>query len=190
MSNIVTSPDSFKSPHNLKNKIGRFVWGVAWLCLFRPTPKRLGGAWRNFLLRMFGARIKRCWLHPSVKIWAPWKLEIGNDSYIDQSVWLYNTYDCTIKDRVIISAESVLCTVSHDYATSNYQLIGEKICVQSDSWITMRVFVCPGVTIGQGAVVGACAVVTKDVEPWTVVAGNPAKFIKKREIRETGSSGQ
>jgi putative colanic acid biosynthesis acetyltransferase WcaF len=184
MSDALTTPVTFKSPHGFRNKAFRCLWGFAWLFLFRPTPKRLGGCWRNGLLRLFGAKVGRCWIHPSVRVWAPWKLKIGDDVYIDQGVWLYNAYGCEIKGRVIISAEAILCTASHDYTVSSYPLIGRPIVVESDCWITMRVFIAPGVTVGTGAVVGACAVVTKDVPPWTVVGGNPAGFIKKREIRE------
>lgn len=178
-----TSPKNFISPHSIGNKFRRFFWEWVCLILFRPTPKRLGNRWRCFLLRLFGAELGNCWLHPSIKIWAPWLLKVGDDTYIDQSVWVYNTYGCEIGSRVIISAETILCTVTHDHTTPSYQLRGKRICVKDDCWITMRTFVCPGITINEGAVVGACAVVTKDVEPWTVVAGNPARFIKKREIR-------
>jgi putative colanic acid biosynthesis acetyltransferase WcaF len=129
---------------------------------------------------LFGARLGKCWLHPSVRIWAPWKLKIGDDVYIDQGVFLYNAYGCEIKDRVIISAEAVLCTVSHDYTVPSYPLIGRPIVVGSDCWIATRAFISPGVSVGTGAVVGACAVATKDVSPWAVVAGNPARFIKAR----------
>jgi len=63
------------------------------------------------------------------------------------------------------------------------ELTHHPIVIGSQSWIAARAFIGPGVTIGEGAVVGACAAVFKDVEPWTVVGGNPAKFIKKREIK-------
>jgi putative colanic acid biosynthesis acetyltransferase WcaF len=76
-----------------------------------------------------------------------------------------------------------LCSVSHDYTSDSYTLIGSKITVKDDVWIAIQAFIMPGVTIGEGAVVGACAVVTKDVPPWTVVAGNPAREIKKRVIK-------
>lgn len=177
-----TSPKDFRSPHSFGNKLLRYIWEWIYLFLFRTSPKRLGNSWRCFLLRRFGAEIGDCWIHPTVKIWAPWLLKIGDETYIDQDVWLYNTYGCEIGNRVIISTDSILCTVSHDYTIPSYPLIGKRIVVANDCWITMRAFVCPGVTIGEGVVVGACAVVTKDVESWTVVAGNPARFVKKRVI--------
>jgi putative colanic acid biosynthesis acetyltransferase WcaF len=65
------------------------------------------------------------------------------------------------------------------------ELTYNPIIIKDQSWVAARAFVGPGVTIGEGAVVGACAVVTKDVEPWTVVAGNPAKFIKNRVIKKS-----
>jgi putative colanic acid biosynthesis acetyltransferase WcaF len=70
------------------------------------------------------------------------------------------------------------------------ELTNKPIVIGPQAWVAARAFISPGVTVGEGAVVGACAVVTKDVEPWTVVAGNPAKFIKKREIKGPLSSSQ
>ena len=82
-----------------------------------------------------------------------------------------------------ISQYSHLCTSSHDYEHPNMRQTFEPIVVEDQVWIAADVFIAPGVTIGQGAVVGARASVFKDVESWTVVGGNPARFIKKREIK-------
>jgi putative colanic acid biosynthesis acetyltransferase WcaF len=172
----------FKNPHSRANKIGRLAWRAAWLLLFRPTPQFMG-AWRSFLLTLFGAKIGRARLHQSVQIWAPWRLEIGNDVYIDSDVNLYNVYGLKIGDRVVISLGSFLCGASHDYTITTYPLIGGTISVGSDSWIAADAFVAPGVTVGEGSIVGARAVVTRDVLPWTVVAGNPAQAIKQRELK-------
>ena len=158
------------------------MWGVVSTVFFHPSPVCLN-RWRRFLLRCFGAKLGACWLHPSVRIWAPWELEIGSQVYLDAGVHLYNAFGCTIEDRVIISMDSMLCTASHDYTRPDYPLTGKRITVKSDAWITAKAFVAPGVTIGEGAVVAACAVVTRDVGPWTVVGGNPARFIKARVLK-------
>ena len=181
--NPATSPAAFENPYSLGNKVARMLWAVVWLLFFRPTPRRLGQGWRCFLLKLFGAKLGSCWFHPRVRIWAPWKLEAGNDVFIDEGVWIYNAYGCRIGDRVTVSADSVLCSVTHDYTEPTYPLTGAKIVVDADVWITMRCFVMPGVHVGEGAVVGAQSVVTKNVEPWSVVAGNPARFVKKREVK-------
>lgn len=180
-----TSPNSFRNPHGTWNKVARVLWWWVWVLLFRPTPWFMG-AWRTWLLKLFGADIGFARFHRSVEIWAPWLLKTGRDCYIDKNVVLYNPYGIELGDRVIISRDTILCTPSHDYRRPDLPLIGRRITVGNDVWITARVFVGPGVTIGDGAVVGACAVVNGDVEPWTVVAGNPAVFIKKREILQAG----
>ncbi len=176
-------PASFKNPHSLGNKIGRLTWGVVWWLLFRPTFPRLMGGWRRFLLRLYGAKLKNTWIHPTVRIWAPWKLEAGDDVFVDRDVNLYNAYGIRIGDRVVISQGSFLCTATHDFQLSNFPLTGKPIVVESDSWIAAEAFVAPGVVVGAGSVVGARAVVVKTVAPWTVVAGNPARYIKDRVVK-------
>jgi putative colanic acid biosynthesis acetyltransferase WcaF len=83
-----------------------------------------------------------------------------------------------------VSQQAYICNGTHDLADSILPLLVGNIVIGRDVFIGARAFVMPGITIGEGAAVGACAVVTKDVEPWTVVAGNPARVIKKRVIRE------
>lgn len=177
-----TTPEKFVAPYSWNNRFGRMLWLVVYWTLFRPSPPQFGG-WRRLLLRLFGARLGQCWLHPSVRVWAPWQLEIGSQVYIDERTRIYNAYGCRIADRVVVSMGTFLCSVSHDYTDPSYRLMGGRITVESDCWLTANVFVGPGVTIGEGAVVGACSVVTRDVPPWTVVAGNPARAIKPRVLK-------
>ena len=181
MSELRTNPVAFQNPHSRANKIGRVLWGIVWLLLFRPTPQCMG-AWRSYLLTLFGAKIGRARLHQSVSVWAPWLLELGSDVYIDRNVHLYNVFGLTTGDRVIISLGSFLCGASHDYTKASYPLTGGRIILGSDSWLAADVFVSPGIKIGEGCVVGARSVVTKDVPPWSVIAGNPAKVIKPRTV--------
>lgn len=178
-----TSPASFENPHSLRNRIGRVVWNLAYWTVYRLTPPRLGMSWRRLILRLFGAKIGRTWIHPSVRIWAPWLLTTGDDVYIDRGCNLYNSYDLVIDDRVVISFESVLCSATHDFSQPDYPLCGNPIHLEADSWIAAQAFLCPGVTIGRGSIVGARSVVTRSVATWTVVAGNPAKAIKQRELK-------
>lgn len=177
----ICNNESFKNPHSFGNKLGRLVWNVVYVLLYKFTPPRLGMWWRRLVLLAFGARIGKSWIHPSTRIWAPWNLNIGNSVYVDQRCYLYNTFPITIKDRVIVSFGCVLCTPSHDYLQPDYPLIGGPIEIESDSWLMAESFVCPGVRIGIGGVVAARSVVTKDVKSLTVVAGSPAKFIKSRK---------
>jgi putative colanic acid biosynthesis acetyltransferase WcaF len=176
-----TNPIAFRNPHSWRNKGGRLLWRFVYLFFFRPSPCSLY-AWRSWLLCLFGAKIRFAHLHPTVRVWAPWLLELGEYVYIDRDVNLYNVFGISIADRVIISEKAYLCGASHDYKVPSYPLTGGKVMIKDDCWLAADSFVGPGVCIGEGVVVGARAVVFKDVEPWTVVAGNPAKFIKKRTL--------
>jgi putative colanic acid biosynthesis acetyltransferase WcaF len=175
----------YQNRHSMKSKLARAIWNLVWLLLFRPTPRGLLYGWRRFLLRVFGAQIGRgVHVLPSCKVWQPWKLTMGDHSCLSEGVDCYSVDQITIGVQAVVSQGSFLCCASHDITSPVMDLTHRPIVVGPQAWIAARAFVGPGVTIGEGAVVGACAVVTKDVEPWTVVAGNPARFIKKREIRE------
>jgi putative colanic acid biosynthesis acetyltransferase WcaF len=164
------------------NRAGRLVWLFVQATLFRPTPWFMN-RWRTCLLRACGARIGGACLHNRVRVWAPWRLTLGTQVYVAEQVNLYNPFGITVGNRVVISQGAFLCTASHDYTDPTYPLTGGAIRVEDDCWIAAEAFIGPGVTIGAGAVVGARAVVTKDVEPWTVVAGNPARMIRKRVLK-------
>jgi putative colanic acid biosynthesis acetyltransferase WcaF len=89
-----------------------------------------------------------------------------------------------IGNQVTISQRTYLCTASHDISLASHPQIEKPIVIENRAWVAAEAFVGPGVTIGEGAVVGARGCVFKDVEPWTVVGGNPARFIKKRTIKD------
>ena len=179
-----TQPSAFENPHSFQNKIGRVIWRIVYVCLFRFTPSSMG-VWRRFLLRLFGANVGSAWFHPSVRVWAPWLLEVGDDVYVDEKVNLYNPSGIRIGNRVVVSQKTFLCSASHDYTVDNYPLTGGEIVICDDVWIAADAFIGPGRVIHRGGMVGARSVVTKDVEAWTVVAGNPAQFIKQRELHSS-----
>lgn len=166
----------------LGNKFARALWSLVWLLLFRPSPVPFHG-WRRFLLRSFGARIGRgAHPYPSARIWAPWNLVMEEDSCLSHQVDCYCVDTVHLGPRVTVSQYSYLCTASHDYTCSDMPLVTAPIHIEADAWVTADVFVGPGVTIGEGAVVGARSTVTRDVLPWTVVAGSPPKIIGPREF--------
>ena len=181
-----TAPVNFKNPHPVRSRAARLAWGLVWSGFFRPTLWFMG-AWRTWLLRRFGAKLGFARFHASARIWAPWLLETGDHVYIDSDVNLYNAFGISLGSRVIVSQGAFLCSATHDYTDPAYALTGKRITVEDDCWIAAEAFIGPGVTIGQGAVVGARAVVVKDVPPWTVVAGNPARVLKMRMLK--GSAG-
>jgi putative colanic acid biosynthesis acetyltransferase WcaF len=108
---------------------------------------------------------------------------MGDHSCLSENVDCYSVDEITIGTQAVVSQGAFLCCASHDITSPIMELTYKPIVIGPQAWVAAKAFVGPGVRIGEGAVVGACAVVTKDVDPWTVVAGNPAKFIKKRVIR-------
>jgi len=170
---------SNRNPHKLK----RLLWELVWAVCFRPTPRWCLNGWRCGLLRAFGAKIGRgVRIQGSAKVWQPWKLTIGDHSWIDGGVSLYSVDDITIGANAVVSDGTFLCTASHDIRSQSFELQTKPVVIGDCAWICARATVLPGVTIGEGSVVAAGALVTKDTEPWTVVGGNPAKAIGKRQI--------
>jgi putative colanic acid biosynthesis acetyltransferase WcaF len=138
--------------------------------------------WRRFLLRIFGAKLGRgTYVYPSVQVWAPWNLVMDDHSCLSHFVDCYCVDKIKIGRYATVSQYSFLCTASHDYSAVDMRLVTAPIVVSDWAWITADVFVGPGVTVGEGAVVAARSTVTKDVRPWTVVAGAPAKLINLRD---------
>ena len=168
-------------------KMKRVVWNVAAALLFRPFITPVFRKWRLLLLRLFGAQVE--WdanVYASVKIWAPWMLQMGHRACLGPEVICYNQDWVVLEDDAIVSQYSYLCTAGHDTShanTADEGLITAPIVLRNGAWIGSRAFVGMGVEIGKGAVVGATASVYKNVEPWTVVGGNPAKVLKKRESK-------
>jgi putative colanic acid biosynthesis acetyltransferase WcaF len=175
----------YKNKLSRKNQFLRLLWTIVWTVFARPFPRSVLCGWKRFLLRCFGAKIRRtAHIYSSAKIYAPWNLEMGEYSCIASEVDCYNVDKVIIGAHSTVSQKSYLCTSSHDIENKTNPLITAPIIIEDQAWIAADAFIGMGVTIGQGAVVGARAAVFKDVEPWTVVGGNPAKFIKKREIKE------
>lgn len=175
----------YKNKLSFKNKVLRVLWNFVYIILFRPSPDILFWQWRVFLLRCFGAKIgKRCKIHSSASFWAPWNLEMEDLVAIGQNALIYSVDKIYLRTKVCISQGAYLCTASHDITNKENPLITAPINIESFAWVATNAFIGMGVTIGQGAVIGATASVYKDVEPWTVVGGNPAKFIKKRIIKK------
>jgi putative colanic acid biosynthesis acetyltransferase WcaF len=175
----------YKNRLGLRNQIARFIWTLVWGIFARPIPRSLCSGWKRFLLRIFGAKLcKHAVVYSSARIYMPWNLEMDEYSCLASEVDCYNPAKIKIGANTTISQKSFLCSASHDISKSNTPLVTEPIIIEDQVWVAADVFVGPGVTIGQGAVVGARSAVFKNVEPWTVVGGNPAKFIKKREIND------
>lgn len=175
----------YKNALSRKNQIARFIWGLAWAIFARPLPRSLGNVWKITLLRFFGAKVHpKAVVYSTVRIYMPWNLEMDEYACLAPEVDCYNAAKIKIGAHTTVSQKTYLCTASHDITQSHNPLITAPIIIEDQAWIGASAFIGMGVTIGQGAVIGATASVYKDVAPWTIVGGNPAKFIKKREIKE------
>lgn len=173
----------YRGPNfSLRNRVARVVWKIVWISLFRPTPPPMH-AWRRMILRCFGARI-HCSSHiySSARIWAPWNLEMASNSCLGRHVNCYSMARIYIGENVVVSQGVHLCTGSHDYCDPSFPLYARSIEIKADSWICTEAFLGPGVHIGEGAVIGARAVVVRSQPPWMVCAGNPCKPVKPRHL--------
>ena len=174
------SVDAPEHSSRFRYLLRRFLWSCVQLP-FWPTMPRVLSPLRIMLLRLFGARIGRRCLVGSVRIWMPWNLEMGEFSAVGNGVELYNLAPIRIGAHSGVSQRSYLCTATHDYTKPDFPLYSRRITVGPDAWIAACAFIAPGISVGEGAVVGACSVVTKNVPPWTVCAGNPCRVIKARQ---------
>lgn len=166
-----------------KHQVIRLVWMIVWGMCAAWLPRSLFSGWKRLLLRLFGARMaKTAIVYSSVKVYYPANLTMEEFSCLAEGVDCYNVAPISIGAYATVSQKASLCTASHNIASNSHELITAPIRIGNQAWVAAETFVGMGVTVGDGAVVGARAAVFKDVEPWTVVGGNPAKFIKKRVL--------
>ena len=163
-----------------KELIGRALWETLRGPLFRWTPRPLWG-WRRGVLRVFGAYVGRnVHIHPTAKIAMPWNLRAEDNAAIGDGAILYNLGMITIGPDATVSQYAHLCAGTHDHRRLDMLLVKSPITIGRGAWVCADAFVGPGVTVGCGAVVGARAVVVRDVDTDTIVAGNPARAIGRR----------
>ena len=174
--------NQFVLPKNFRGRSSIIVqlWWFVDFFFFKLSPQIMYG-WRRFLLRSFGAKIgKNVIIRPSVTVTYPWKVSIGDDSWIGDDVVLYSLGEIEIGANTVISQKSYLCAASHDYNEENFPIWAKKITIEDECWLATDVYVAPGVTIGKGTVVGARSSVFKDLPAGKVCVGSPAKVIKDR----------
>lgn len=162
--------------------LGRIMWETVGAPLMAFSPRQLWGV-RRALLRIFGAHIGRdVHIYPSVKIAVPWNVRIGDFAAVGANAIIYSLGPIEIGARATISQYAHLCAGTHDYLSPTFDLLKPPIVIGADVWICANAFVGPGVRIGERAIVGACAVVTRDVDPATIMVGNPARFVRTRPM--------
>lgn len=176
------SLDLYETPKDFRGK-SKFIvqiWWIAQTIFFNYSPQVLYG-WRRFLLRLFGAKIgKKVIIRPSVKITYPWKLEIGDYSWIGDNVELYTLGKILIGKNVVVSQKSYLCTGYHDYQKIKFPIYSDKIEIEDECWLATDVYISPGVRIGKGTVIGARSSVFKNIPGGKICVGSPVKIINER----------
>lgn len=158
------------------------LWWLVDTLFFRPSPQVLYG-WRRWLLRLFGVEIGMgVLIRPSARITYPWKVAIGDHAWVGDHAILYSLAHIRIGSHSVVSQLGHLCTGSHDIESASFAITAAPIVVGSQCWIASDVFVAPGVTIGDGAVVGARSSVFHDLPPATIYAGTPARPVPPRPL--------
>lgn len=159
--------------------LARVLWASV-LPLFRLSPRHLWG-FRNWLLRCFSANVGRgVRIYPSAQITMPWNISIEDRVTIGGHVQLYALGKITIGAGATVSQGAHLCAGTHNFRDAAFTLLKPPVSVGSGAWICTESFIGPGVTVGSECVVGARAVVTRDVDANMVVAGNPCRVVAQR----------
>lgn len=165
------------------------LWEVCWALLCVWTPKPLN-AWRLFWLRIFGATIFGTpFVHQRARIQIPWHLTLHDCACLGDRTNVYSLGRIEIEEGAVVAQEAYLCTGTHEFDQPGLPLLTGEIRVGRGAFVGARAMVLPGVTIGAHAIIGACAVVTRDVEPWTVNAGNPCRLLRRRPVEPAGDDG-
>jgi len=154
---IFKVPGTFRG----KSKIAVQLWWILQETLFAWSPQFLY-EWRSFLL------------------WYPWKVKIGDYSWVGESCVLYSLGNITVGSHVAISHRVYVNTGGHEYNKKTFDIFSKPVVIEDECWITHDVYVAPGVTIGKGTIVSARSSVLKDLPAGKVCIGTPAKPIKDR----------
>ena len=169
------------SPWGFGERLRMLLWEACWCFFCQWTPKPLHG-WRLLWLRLFGAEVDGwAFVHQRARIQKPWLLKLGDGACLGDRTNIYNLGPVEIGARTVVAQEAYLCTGTHAFGVPGLPLETAPVRIAEDVFVGARSFVLPGVTVGAGAIIGACSVVTKDVEAFTVNAGNPCRKLRTRE---------
>ncbi|HEX5234753.1 MAG TPA: putative colanic acid biosynthesis acetyltransferase [Silvibacterium sp.] len=149
--------------------------------LYRPSPRPLH-AWRSMLLRAFGAKVgAKCHFYPGSRVWAPWNLRCEDRVTFADGAEIYNPSPVYFGSHAIVSQGAYVCGATHLYNEPEFRLVSFEMRIGAYAWICARAIVSPGVNVGDGAILGLGSVATKDLEPFGIYAGAPARLVKMRE---------
>jgi putative colanic acid biosynthesis acetyltransferase WcaF len=169
-----------QSPWSVENRIMRLLWEFSWavFCVWTPKPFN---PWRLFWLRLFGAKIEGTpFVHQRARISIPWNLTMHDRALLGDRANANTLGEIEIGARAIVAQETYLSSGTHDFDQPTIPLLTAKITIGEDAFVGARSFVMPGISIGKRALIGACSVVTRDIEDNVIAAGNPCRVIKPR----------
>ena len=171
-----------------------FTWQVAWFTFGSPLVRLSWIPWSGFrtaLLRLFGAEIGTgVVIKPGVQVKYPWRLTVGDHCWIGEDAWIDNLTTVSLASNVCISQGAYLCTGNHDWTDPSFGLVIEPITLDNGSWVGARAVLAPGVVLGECAIAAAGSVVTRSIPAYEIHAGNPAKFVRQRRVKEPVHSQQ
>ena len=175
------TPPPLRSPtYPLSHRLFRLLWLSVWTLLASWTPPPLH-AWRRGLVRLFGGKIApTAEIYASVRIWYPPNVEMGDHSCLGPGVDCYSVARIVLGPGALVSQRAYLCAGTHDISDPNFSLVARPITIGPQAWVAAEAFVGPGVTVGEGAVLGARGVAVRDLQAWSVYGGNPARRLKAR----------
>ncbi len=172
---------TLRPAYSLGNRLARLLWGMTYVLLYRYSPRPLH-AWRAMLLRLFGAKLgPKCHFYAKGRIWAPWNLVCEDRVSLADDAELYNPSPFFLGSHAIVSQGAYVCGATHTYNDPDFPLVSAPMRLGAYSWVCARAIVSPGVNIGAGAILGLGSIATRDLEPFGVYAGVPAKKVKERE---------
>jgi putative colanic acid biosynthesis acetyltransferase WcaF len=179
-------PQPQADPHlqpsfSFSNRARRAIWNLCYALFFRTSPRPFH-AWRAMLLKLFGARLApNCHFYPKCRVWAPWNLVCEDAVGVGNDAELYNPSLLTIGSHAVISQGAYLCGATHLYNEPSFRLVSFPMRIGAYAWVCARATVSPGVNVGDGAVLALGSIATKDLEPFGVYAGMPARKVKERD---------
>ena len=179
---VAKQESPYQSPWSFSTRVMRVVFNAFWMVFCRLTPNPLN-FWRLAVLRMFGAKITgKPYVAPSAKIWTPWNVTLEDHACVGPGAELYALGKIILRERCTVSQHAYICTGRHDLTKEALPLLVGTVEIGADAYLFAYAFISPGVTVGEGAVIGARSVVTKDMPAWTICVGNPCRPIKPREF--------
>lgn len=167
---------------------GFFVRG-AWLLAnraFLQTTVPWPSALKARLLRAFGAKVGRGVVFKNrLNVKYPWNLEVGDDSWIGEGVWIDSLAKVTVGSNCCISQGVMIETGNHEWSSETFGLIVKEVILEEGSWAAVKSLLLPGARLASHAILGAGSVLSGDTEPYGIYFGIPAKKVKERVIRAT-----